>query len=392
MMQNVIVQLKKRWKWLVPVFIVMLGMRLCHHPKKPNESLQIITVAPQKLSNTLFYAGTLQPLHAVSVMSPADGAIEDQLFHYGDTVKSGQLLFTVHSEKFQSDYKAALIQYVKARSDMSSANSQLLEGEFLHKNLLISNDDFKVKQTNFYNAQLVFLQAKDALSVLIRQLDIKGFNLYDLTIADIEKITSALHLQEGSRKLQIMAPIAGMVLLPMKSDGGNTDKKIGKGDLVKQGDVLALIGDESGVSIHIAINEFDINQIQVGQAVKVTSSAFPDIVLQGSIAGVDHQAQANQNGMPAFSAEVVVPTLTPEQQKWIHIGMSAKVEVDIQGEQQMMVPIAAITEKNGAAFVKLQDSKTGKLHDVLVKTGKTTTDAVAILEGLKSGDKIAVTD
>src|SRR5205814_1831763 len=126
---------------------------------------------------------------------------------------------------------------------------------------------------------------------LMRQLDIKGLDLYDLSISDITKITNALHRQGESQKLQILSPTSGVILLPTKSDeNGGANKKLEKGDPIKQSDVLAVVGDSKALSVRIAINEFDINQIAAGQPVKVTSTAFPDVVLQGSILGVDHQA------------------------------------------------------------------------------------------------------
>ncbi len=52
--------------------------------------------------------------------------------------------------------------------------------------------------------QLALLQAKDALEILLHQLDIKDIDLYKLTIADIDKITQALHLQMNSENLRIL--------------------------------------------------------------------------------------------------------------------------------------------------------------------------------------------
>jgi multidrug efflux pump subunit AcrA (membrane-fusion protein) len=344
------------------------------------------------LSSSLYYAGSIEPLKAVPVISPADGVIESMAFHYGDVVAPGQLLFMINSEKFQSDYKTALVQYVKARSEMSNNQNQLYQGEFLHKNKLISDDEYNIRKNNFYNAQLAFVQAKDTLGKTLQQLDMPGVNLYDLSISDSEKINKALHMQTDKQKLRIIARSAGVILSPSSHDSSGTEKKMGKGEEVKQGDVLAQIGDSKGVSVRIAVNEFDISQIKVGQSVKVTGAAFPDHVLAGTITGIDHQAHANQSGIPSFSAEVVVPVLTPAEQQSIYVGMSAKVEVSVEDAAQLTVPLRAVTEKSGEAYVMLQDRKSGKLHEQRVKTGKTSASDVVIAEGLQAGDKIAVLD
>jgi HlyD family secretion protein len=390
-LQQPLLWIKRNPKWSFLLLVILFTLTRCHHHEASTSThSSIITVESHPLASSLFYAGSIQPLKAIAVISPADGVIEEMPFHYGDAIKAGSLLFTINSEKFQTDYKTALVQYVKARSDLSNNQNQLYQGEFLHKNKLISDDEFKIRQTNFYNAQLAFVQAKDSLGKMLKQLNVTGINLYDLSISDIEKINKALHMQGDEQKLRVVAPSSGVALLPAKNDSSGVEKKMGKGEQVKQGDVLALIGDGKGISVHISINEFDINQIKVGQHVKVTGTAFPDYSLEGEIAGVDHQAQANQSGIPNFSADVVVASLTPAQQKAIYIGMSAKVEVDIEEPALITVPLAAVTEKNGNAFVKLQDPNTGAWQDHPVKTGKTTADSVVILENLKVGDNIAV--
>lgn len=361
----------------------------CHDEKlpkvKPNE---VMTVQPKPLTSHFYYSGVIQPLKAVVVTSPADGVIEDMPFHYGDQVSAKQPLFTIYSDKFQSEYKTALMQYIKAKTEFNQAGSQLKEAEFLHKNELISEDDFKGKQTAFYTAQLALVQAEDTLNTMLKQMNVKGLNLYALTIKDIDKITQALHSHDDSQKLHIFSPTEGVALVPIKGESDGQTKKLTKGEQVKQGDVLAMIGDVSGLSIHINVNEFNINQIKVGQTVKVTGTAFPQFILSGRIANLDRQGQISSGGMPQFPVEIIVPTLTEEQQKLIHIGMSAKVEIQLEEESVLTVPIAAVFEKNGSTHVKVQKDK--NTIDLPVKTGKTTPNAVVIEANLKAGEKIVL--
>jgi HlyD family secretion protein len=355
-----------------------------------SESDKLITVTSSSLSSSLFYSGSVQPLKTIVVTSPAEGVIDDMAFHYGDPVKPNQLLFIISSEKFKTDYKNALMQYIKAKNEFSNARSQLTESQFLHKNQLISEDDYKSKQSGFYNSQLSLIQSQDALTIMLKQLAVPGVRLEQLNIENIGKITQAMNLQGGSQKLRAIAPAAGVALLATKASGSDEVKKLEKGDLVKQGDVLAVIGDVSGLVIHISVSEFNINQLKVGQKVQVTGAAFPGIVLQGQITGLDHQGQTSTGGLPNFPVEVVVPKLTVAEQAVIHMGMSAKVEVNIEQPKQITVPINAIVQKQGATFVRRKDASSGKIQLVQVKTGETTMDSVVIESNLKEGDKILV--
>jgi HlyD family secretion protein len=381
----------KRYFKLI-LILSCLSLSACGSSDKAEGSgkQEVMTVRAKPLETSLYYSGTVQPFKSVVVISPAEGVVEESQFHYGDIVKPGQLLFTIASEKFQTDYKNALMQYLKSKNEFDTSSSQLKEGDFLHKNQLISDDDFKTKQTSFYNAQLGLIQAKDTLSAMLKRLDVKGFKLEELTIENIEKINLAMHAQGDTQLLRVTSPVSGVILLPPKSDGGDDAKKIGKGDAVKQGDVLAVIGDISGLTIRVNVNEFNINQIKVGQKVHVTGPAFSDYVLEGNISGIDRQAQSSQGGMPTFPIEVEVPKMTPEQQAVIHAGMSAKVEINIEGPPQITVPIQAVIEKNGMTFVKVK-KKFGKIQEVAVKTGQTTENEVVIESNLQEGDQVVFT-
>lgn len=373
-------------KFLLSVVCLLLLNGCSQQNDKP--STKVLTIQPETIANTLFYAGTIQPAKTIVVTSPADGVILDMPFQYGDQVTVGKRLFVISSGKFVSDYKSALMAYIKAKNDFSTSESQLSESKFLHTNQLISDDDYKTKQSAYYGSRLALLQAHDSLDVFLNQLNIKNLDLYKLSISDVDKISEAMHLQSDSQDLQILAPVSGIVLSPNKSEEEN--KKFAKGDSVKQGDALAILGDINSLSVSIKVNELVVNALKPGQKVTVTGMAFPNDVLQGEISSVDRQGEGSSSGMPTFTALVSIPNISLQQQQEIHIGMSAKVQIDIHEEPQISIPFTAISEKDGMSYVTMMDDKTKKTHTVAVETGKTTMSAVRITSGLKAGDKIVI--
>ncbi|MHB1221145.1 MAG: efflux RND transporter periplasmic adaptor subunit [Gammaproteobacteria bacterium] len=379
--------MKTYFKYILTIMMACFMLAACSKSSKEAKQ-EIITIETKGFENTLFYSGTILPIKSMVIPSPVDGVVVEMPFQYGEEVKTGDLLFLLSSEKFLSDYKTALMAYIKAKNEFDNNKVQLTESEFLHKNELISDDEHKMKKSNFYSAQLGLLQAKDVLEVLIRQLNIKNINLYNLSISDIEKITKAIHLQAGTdSNIRVISPVSGIVLAANKSE--EETKKITKGDIVKQGDVLAMIGDLNGLSIQIKVNELTINQLKVGQKVKVTGIAFPDEVLNGMISRVDRQGEASNGGIPNFTVQIVVPTLTVLQRNTIHVGMTAKIEIAVNEKPNIMIPIAAIFEENGLSCVNVMDGR-GKIKKTMIKTGKTTLDSAVVLSGLQLGDKIVV--
>jgi HlyD family secretion protein len=330
----------------------------------------------------------IAPLNTSVIASPADGAIVGMPIQYGETVKNGQLLYQISSSKFIADYKNALMQFLKAKSDFNLSQTQLSEADFLHKNQLISDDDFNMKKSNFYASRLSLLQARDSLQELMQRLDTSSIDLDKLSIADFDKISALLHNQLTSDVIQILAPADGVMLAPVKGD--QESKKIQKGDNVKQGDALGLIGDLQGLSISIKVNELVVNQLHAGQAVLVSGAAFPEASLNGVIKQVDHQGEIASSGLPTFTVDIIVPTLTPAQSQSIYVGMTAKVDIKTDEKADVLIPVNAIREKDGQAWVTVYDAKRHKKIERLIQPGNTTMDAVVVTAGLTPGERIVI--
>lgn len=378
---------------LTTVMLVFLAMVIvlmqsgCSRSTKQKRD-NTLTISSRPVANTLYYTGTIAPIKSFVVTAPAEGVVIDMPFQFGEKIKTGDMIFTISSEKFFIDYKNALLAYIKAKNEFNNSQTQLSEAKFLHKHELMSEDDFKMKKSSFYVSQLALLQAKDTLQDLMHQSNMKTIiNLNTLSIADIDKITNAMHLKNHSQNLKLIASSSGVLLAPPKNE--EESKKVAKGDVVKQGDVLAVIGDMTGLSVRIKVNELTINQMKPGQKVTITGIAFPDYTLNGEVERIDKQGeQSNGGGVPNFAVEIAVKKLSLAEQQAIHVGMSAKVEMVIEEEPKIMIPVFAVYEKNGESYVDVLDPKSKQKRAQLVKTGKTTIDSVAILSGLKAGDSI----
>jgi len=366
-------------------FTILLSA--CSNESSKNK-LNLHTVTNDKVKHNLFYSGSVQPIKATVVQSKSEGVIVNMVKQYGESVKKGELLFVISSSKFLSDYKAALLQYIKSKNEFHQSETQLSEANFLHKNQLISDDEFKLKQSAYYSNQLAFIQAKDALKIFLNQMSVSEDALFNLSIADVEKVKEAMHLTNHAENLNIMAPIDGVLLAPFKSEDEN--KKIRQGEACKDGDVLAVIGDLSGIAIRIKANEAAINQLKVGQRVKITGVGFPDDILFGSIHHLDHQGEGVASGQPTFSVDVAVKRLTPKQRQLIHVGMTANVEIELSSETQLMIPSLAISETNGKLTVDRYDPKSKRAIKTEIKTGKSNLSQVVVLKGLKEGDQIVL--
>ena len=167
--------------------------------------------------------------------------------------------------------------------------------------------------------------------------------------------------------------------------------KLETGYPVKAEQLLLSIGDLSGLSATFDVSEVDIDRIHKNMDVIVSGDAFPGQKLKGFIYAVSVQANLNsgESGLSMFTVKIKMPTIDQKIMDKIRVGMTAKFEVDIKSSPRIMLPVNAVSEKNGQSEVTTVDSK-GKQKSVSVVTGETTPTQVVIISGIKSGDKVVV--
>lgn len=370
------------------------GCGSSNNTKVDLENVQTITVALQPSAITLYFSGTVGPLKVMTVNSPVDGTVSQKLFEYGTEVDKDQLLLVLKSSQLAEEYQTSLTTYLKAKKDYLNNLTQLRGTDYLKKLGIISENEYITTQSTNFDLELGYNQAARKLQQTLEKMGNSVGNIMELHIEQVEAVHKAL--AQPADTLKITAPISGITLMPGKGSGGSDSSDSSGGLLtvgsqIKSGQVLLGIGDSSGVSLLVKINEVNINNIKVGQPAIITSDAFPNITLNGIVEHIVQQAVPSESGgTPTFPVNIIVAHLTDEQKKIIHMGMSAKVALQIQSRPAIRVPISAIIVDQGIPTVKVLDPKYDKIVTVPVVTGSTTLDTVEIQQGLKPGDKVVI--
>ncbi len=371
-------------RMIIVSLVCMIGLAACSkNHKTVSTATRIITVQSTTPTQTMYYNGIIQALSLLPITSTVNGTIQSKNFRYGDTIKKGQLLISIDSAAAKATFQTALTGYLQAKSQEMTSRATAESDALLYKQGVISRNEYEnAKSTHYFN-HLAILQAGATLT----QLNYDTSNILNLSLDNIESVQRAFNLTKGTQYLKIYSPQDGIALFA-NSSSSDSDQKVHVGDSVKQDQVLLNIGNLSGTSLTIKIDEINVNNIEKGQSATVTGSAFPSVTLKGIISAVDTQASSGNNN-PEFDAEVVVSNLTADDLKTIRVGMSATVAVAIEQPPQIMVPIDAVTLINGKYYVT-QVNSTGKRIQTEVTTGSTKATSVAIISGLNVGDKIVV--
>ena len=341
-----------------------------------------------KIHKTLYFTGTLQPLHESTLTSPVDAVIQSMNYHYGQSVDKGDVVFTLNSAELQRQYNDTLTDYLKAKDSYTIAKAKFTGTEDLWSAGLIAKNNYLSEKSGLNTTRITLMQATHKLSVMLDKMgEADDEALSTLSFAEFDKVRLALARQHNL--IHLKAAGKGILLYPPKTSTDNSER-IKTGSAVKAGQVLALMGDLSGVSVEINISEIDIAEVKPGMPATVRGVAFGKQALVGTLVAINAQASSNNtNALPSFTAIVEVPSLTPTQQSLLKVGMSADVELIIDSADKLLIPMKTIQQKNGQNMVEINtpDGKTS-LHPVI--TGPVHDNNVVIESGLKPGDVVTI--
>lgn len=391
--------IKKYSLALVCSLLCCVVVTACHHKDKSHAAvkMQIIVAKLDTPVQRLYYSGTLLPIETVGVEAPVAGNITDVGFTYGDRVTKGQVLLVLHSRQLADSYRKTVNDFLHKKQTYQSQKESFSGTQALYKAGIVSRNEYQNAKDQFENTALDYLQSQFELQKVLFTANVDPKQIEALSIAQTDVVNKIL--QRRFRRIEITAPSDGIALFPAKDanagSGSNSSssEKIINGADVKEGQLLLQIGNLSGLSAKFDVSEIDIDRIHKGMSVIVTGNAFPGVKLKGEIVAVSSQANqsSGQSGLSTFSVKVKIPHLAEAVAKKIRVGMTAKFEIDIQGESKLMLPVNAVTEKNGASVVTILGAD-GKEKTVPVVTGSTTPTKVVIISGIKAGDKVVVTE
>ncbi len=377
--------LKTSTKMALIIALISLSLS-CERTAQTKSATQTYVVQAEAVHKSLYFTGTIQPLRESMLTSPMDAAISTMHFHYGQEVKKGDVVITLNSSELQKQYNDTLTDYLKAKDSFTVAQAKFHGTQELWKAGLIAKNNFISEKSSLATARVSLIQMTRKLRDMLEKMDDgSSKRLSALSIAEFDKVRQALTGQHNL--IHLKAPASGVLLYPPKSG----EEKMGKlrvGSAVKAGQVIALLGDLTGVSVEIDIPEIDIDKIHPGMLADITGVALGGQVLNGKLIVVNAQASttAGSSTLPSFNAIVEVKALNEIQRRYIKVGMSATIEIAIDQGEQLLVPIAAIHQEKGLPMVKLQ--KNGLIHTQAITTGAALADKVIVASGLKTGDVV----
>jgi HlyD family secretion protein len=361
--------------------------------------------------------GIVSAGRAIPVLMPFDGIVRDMKVQFGDRVNSGDVLLVLDSSEIETRLREARSGLLKAamtldaldhwetgpevmrakraledaEASFAKLERQVSETKSLLDRGIVARNEYETLVQQRDSQKLALAGAKQDVAVALRQGSPEGRQVAELDLENAKaKLMEAQRQFDGAT---VRAPASGIVLRPpLPTTATPASALVDSGSHVQRGQTPFMIADLASLVVSGKVDEIDINHIRIGQAVSITSDAFPELSLSGRI--ISGSAEADQDAsahVPTFNVRAAISQLSDDARGTIRIGMSARMTIDLaERPAAIVVPINSIELRASRATVRVVDQQSSTAHEQQVTLGATTPEGIEITSGLTNGDVLQI--
>ena len=253
-------------------------------------------------------------------------------------------------------------------ADIQAADAQIASAE---ANIQAAEGNVLVASANVARAQAAYerlLEPTAAAELAILEAQVAS--------AETNLALAQLRLEQA----QIVAPIDGTV----------ASVTINQGEQATPGAPVITLLVEDAFHIDVNVDEIDIDQVDVGQAVRITLDALPDRPVTGNVAEIAPTSGALTGGVVSY---LVTINIDLDDQSFLRPGMSANAAIVVnQLADVLVIPNWAVKldRETGAATV-LRLTEENEVEELAIETGLRNEQFIEVRAGLGEGDQVVIT-
>lgn len=335
------------------------------------------------VENAVLATGRIDAIERVNVGAQVSGQVKSLKVKLGDHVTKGQLIADIDDVPQRNDLRnaEAALNVVKAERQSKQALLKQAELRFKRQRQMLSEDASSREDFESAEATLATTRA-ELLSLNAR-----------LVQAQIEVEKKKVDLGYT----RVVAPMNGIVIAIVTQQGQTVNSSQSAPTIIK----LARL---DVMTIKAQISEADITRISAGQKARFTIFSEPDKHYDATLRTVELAPESvmkddslasssSASGSGTSNASVyynaLLDVLNPENR--LRIAMTAQVTL-LAGEAKdtLLVPIQAVRKTGGNKQHVQVLATDGKLETRAVKTGITNSVDIQILDGLKVGENVVL--
>lgn len=368
--------LEQGWSIFVTVLVFALFLLLSSCGNK-NEYARP-SVKP--LMEAVYSSGFVRAQQEYEVFSEGEGYVVDKLVEDGDLVKKGDVLYILNATQPNARYQVARQNYELAAKNLDKNSAVLSELKALvqsaeskkkfdsinyerYKNLLKQNVGTKIE---FDRIKLTYENSSNEFQLYS--------NRYQRSLNELQT-----QYENAKQQLIIAGDDSGRNIVKSLADGKVFLTRKEKGEVVRRGESLAMIGNTSSFYIELSIDELDITKLQLNQQVLVKIDAFPTEIFHASVSKIYPLIDIRQQSLR------VDATLT-DSIPGAFSGLALEANIIIQQKDKALtIPKSALLPGDSVWI-----NQDGSKQKIAIKKGIETMDEVEILAGLDSTTLVLV--
>ncbi|PGL70881.1 efflux RND transporter periplasmic adaptor subunit [Bacillus sp. AFS055030] len=364
---------------------VVLSVAVVEIKKSKSKTLQFISPTVKSFTKTETVSGHVVQSHTETIyVNPTKGSINEIFVKEGDTVTKGQKLFSYEDPTIAAEIGQAEVNKKLAETTVTQKNDQISSLEKDIQNAILASTS---NSTDATNPDSNVTNTTNTLEIQSLQVELNSAK-EELNAAQlkVEKYTlEAEQLKAQQESLTVNSNNDGVVL--------NLNKSIGQGFKAtdKQQISIMQIASNEPFQIEGKLTEKEKAKVEPGQAIKVSSKVVANKSWKGSISEVSNYPMNNPStNQDKKSTKEAIPyysfRATLDSQEKLYPGYETNLEIVVQSKDLLAVPATSVKGSGKSKYVYVL--KKGTIYKKNVKTGQKQGKYVAILKGLKEGDKV----
>jgi len=325
------------------------------HSASTTVQYKMAVVEKGTLTTSVSGSGNVIVDNSANVDPTITGTVSNLAVNVGDSVKKGQLLFTIDNNDLSTNVTKAHSSYLQSLSSLETAKANKKDAKNNYDDASSSTKSSLKKK----------LEAAE-IAVSVAEENIK----YSLETYQNEKSNYA--------DRNVKAPISGTVNA-INIKNGDDLSKLSSGSSRQ---VPIIIGDLGTLKAQVQVNEVDISNVSIGQKVMLTFSAVDGLNVSGKIEKMDSLGTLT-SGVVTYNVTIGFDTLDPRIKP--EMSVSASIITSVK-QNVITVPNSAVKTQNGNSYVQILVD--GVPQNKAVKVGASNNTEMEIISGINTGDNV----
>ena len=323
---------------------------------------EVVTPKRDSVETKTVATGKVEPRDEVLIKPQMSGIISELLKEAGQMVKEGEIIAKIKVIPEMVQLNSAESRVRVAKISLEQIEATYKRDEDLHKQGVISKEDYETSLANYKKAQEEAENAQDALEIIREGISRKS---------------------ASSSTTQVRSTITGMILdVPIKV--GNS---VIQSNTFNDGTTIASVADMNNMIFRGKVDETEVGRIHEGMPIKLTVGALDSRTFDATLEYVAPKG-VEENGAVLFEIKAAVQM--PED-AFIRAGYSANAEIVLKrAENVLAVPESCVEFSGDSTFVQIvkQEKPEQLFEKRAVTVGLSDGIKIEVKEGLSEGDKI----